>query len=440
MPSHPEQAARLREGTDAAHRARWGQFSTPEPLARFLATWLDVRPGQPLRILDPGAGTGVLGLVAAHHALERGASSVELVAVEQEPRALALLTEAAREHRASRLVVEIVDADFLSAELEGGFDLAVGNPPWLKLSPSDPRGGDAPNAYARFMEVAASLLRPGGQLLFLVPRSYTSGVYFRRFRRRLGELLSLERAHLLRSRTAAFPEDKVLQEVVLVGYRRGSPRHEAVLLGSSEGLGDLEDEAPVAVERALVERSDGRVFLPITQAQRAAMDRMSAWPHTLGSLGLEVSTGPVVPFRSEHLHDGGEVPLLWMSHVRPGQVRWPLPEFAKPQHMRADAPQAQRWPRHRAVLVRRLSAVEEARRVTAALLEPELLPGPWMGIENHLNILHRPGAALDPHLARHLVRALLSEEVELWIRVSSGNTQVNAADLRSLPLPELNRT
>ncbi len=438
--AYARRSRRLRDSTDAAHRARWGQFSTPPPLARLLASWARIRPGAPVRILDPGAGTGILGLVVARHALERGASSVELVAVEQEPRALTILSEAAREHRNAQLSVEIVEADFLSAPLGAGFDLAVGNPPWLKLSPSEPRGGDAPNAYARFMEVAGGLLRPGGQLLFLVPRSYTSGVYFRRFRQRLQETLSLERAHLLRSRTAAFSEDRVLQEVVAVGYRRGEPLRDTVLLGSSEGLDDLEDEAPVVVERALVERADGRIFLPITEAQQRAVGEMSAWPHTLETLGLAVSTGPVVPFRSEHLDDEGEVPLLWMSHVGQDGLRWPLPGFSKPQHMRADAPEAQRWPRRRAVLVRRLSAVEEARRITAAVLDPGALPGPWIGIENHLNILHRPGESLLQALASALTRTLLSEEVELWIRASSGNTQVNAADLRSLPLPELNRT
>ena len=39
-----------------------------------------------------------------------------------------------------------------------------------------------PNIYALFMAIAAHLLAKNGELIFITPRSYTAGPYFRLFR------------------------------------------------------------------------------------------------------------------------------------------------------------------------------------------------------------------------------------------------------------------
>ena len=66
---------------------------------------------------------------------------------------------------------------------------------------------------------------------------------------------------------------------------------------------------------------------------------VDSWPGSLRAYGLQISTGPVVPFRAtEFLDKAGKVPrthvpLLWMNHVQAMQVSWPLgrhkPEYIK---------------------------------------------------------------------------------------------------------------
>ena len=55
-----ERGRRAVEPLDRAHRAERGQFFTPAPIARYMASLLDAPAshGEPVRLLDPGAGIG----------------------------------------------------------------------------------------------------------------------------------------------------------------------------------------------------------------------------------------------------------------------------------------------------------------------------------------------------------------------------------------------
>ncbi|MHB1542091.1 MAG: N-6 DNA methylase [Steroidobacteraceae bacterium] len=59
---------------DDAHRSRLGQFFTPEPVARFMASLFEQPPrGKHLAILDPGAGIGSLSAALLAHLRGHGA-------------------------------------------------------------------------------------------------------------------------------------------------------------------------------------------------------------------------------------------------------------------------------------------------------------------------------------------------------------------------------
>jgi ubiquinone/menaquinone biosynthesis C-methylase UbiE len=115
--------------------------------ARFLEC-LDLRPGS--RVLDVGAGTGVLTLdIAARVAPDGG-----VVALDNSPELLALLVEAARE----RGVAELIKIRAANARempfVDGGFDCAICH--WLLLHVDLPRG-----VVCEMVRV----VRPGGTVM-----------------------------------------------------------------------------------------------------------------------------------------------------------------------------------------------------------------------------------------------------------------------------------
>jgi adenine-specific DNA-methyltransferase len=440
----------------AAHKKAWGQYFTPPTLAAFAARMPTARRNGTVRVLDPGAGTGTLGLSLARALLERSdVTRVELHCVESEPHARAALESAlaaAKREFAGRLRPRVHAHDFLdfatpAAPAIGPIDIVIANPPYFKLSPKDSRGGDAPNIYARFMEVSAALLRAGGELCFIIPRSYASGPYFKRFRGRFHAIMQLERVHLFESRSAAFRSDDVLQENIVVLYsKRAACATDTVVISASAGLADLDARPSVSCPAgALISRDAEQVLaLPTSPEQVQLMQRMGMLPETLASLGLAISTGPVVPFRAtRHLLESGDeqasaVPLLWLAHVRAGKVTWPLERgFRKPEFISSGADPKLLLPASNYVLLRRFSAKEEARRLTAAPLLAGDMQHAWIGLENHLNFIHRPRGRLGVDEAKGLAALLNSRVLDDYFRIFSGNTQVSATEIRSLPLPSL---
>ena len=167
---------------------------------------------------------------------------------------------------------------------------------------------------------------------------------------------------------------------------------------------------------------------------------MDSWPSTLQSLGLNISTGPVVPFRAtERIGKEGNVPeshvpLLWMNHVRAMQTTWPLDRH-KPEYILRTGARTLLVPNRNYVLLRRFSAKEEARRLTAAPYIAAEFAIPEVGFENHLNYVHRLGGTLSEDEAWGLAALYNSQLLDTWFRTINGNTQVSATELRAMPLP-----
>ena len=83
------------------------------------------------------------------------------------------------------------------------------------------------------------LLRPGGQLLAITPRSFTNGPYFRLFRQYFLERMRLDRVHVFEARNKVFADSAVLQEnVILVATRTVSAERGPVVVSTSKSHSD----------------------------------------------------------------------------------------------------------------------------------------------------------------------------------------------------------
>ena len=447
-----------RSGRD--ERSGRGQFVTPSQAARTMASLVEPVGGA-LRVVDPGAGAGALMLALVASAVQRGGFeglSVDLV--ETDRRALELLEAAVRaaemvaEASGLGFVARIIDADFcdVSGWADGdGYDAAILNPPYMKLGANDPcrrmvrgrHGVECPNLYAAFVAVAATLLRDGGQLVAITPRSFANGQYFTDFRRQLTDAASFRRVVLFDRRDRVFGSSSVLQETVIfsMGKSVAAPGAAVRVETRSDHLSEPHEAHDVAHDR-IVSPGDAQRFinLPGSPDVTRAAAQVAALPADLQSLGLAVSTGPVVEFRSRRFlttaHASGSVPLIYPSNVKSDGVQWPL-ATRKPQGL-VVAPETQRqlFPNGCYVLVKRFTAKEEKRRVVAGVYDPVDGYGA-VAFENHLNVIHRDHAPLPRPEAEALAEFLNSDLVDTYFRMFSGSTQVNATDLRRLRFPEI---
>ena len=440
-----------------------GQVMTPPGIAGFMASLFKFTTGSPVRVLDAGAGQGALSGAFIQAWIEKSGlqAPLALTAYEVDPgmqeHLRAVLFQCSREvqRQGGTLDATVQPVDFIQAVSSpfefgdpGAFTHAILNPPYKKITSDSPHrrwlrdlGIETVNLYSGFVAVALQLLRPGGQLVAIVPRSFCNGPYYRPFREMLLRNSAIERIHLFESRTAAFKADGVLQENIILKLVRGAKQGPVAISASRDGLfGHCASRS--VPWRSVVNAGDAEKFIRIPQVDGTA-DIPLPFSRDLDGLGLQVSTGPVVDFRlKEYLRDPAadhSVPLLYPCHFADGAMRWPAGS-AKKKSAILDVPETRRWlyPAGCYVVTRRLSSKEEVRRIVANVVARDAMAEyDWVGFENHLNVFHAEKRGLDEELARGLCAYLNSSMVDRHFRVFNGHTQVNATDLRQLPYPSV---
>ncbi len=454
-----------------------GQFFTPPIVARYMANVAGQLHNE-ARILDPGAGVGILACAICEAAVIYKLTTLTIVAYESDPVLHALCSftlnyahDLLRQH-GIELNIELFNQDFIEAMAEEitqislwssglrpqePFDLAILNPPYFKVNQADTRAKlvkditqGRTNMYTMFMALAASSLRVGGHFVSITPRSFASGTYFRHFRQQFFSAITPELIHIFDSRRSTFEDANVLQEnIILAGARKGIASLDSpfVSISRSRGLNDLAHPLVQDVQRRLIiddKQKDPVLHLPTSDIDTHLLQAFRHWNNRLATYGLEISTGPVVPFRAPHMltsvesvKQGKAFPLLWLQHVRRMDIKWPLEHFDKPQGILQQADPKLLVKNTTQVILRRFSAKEEPRRVTAAVLPEDAFSTELIGLENHLNYLYRPGNTLSHEEAIGIAAFLNTTLVDRYFRITNGNTQVNATELRKLPLPPL---
>jgi adenine-specific DNA-methyltransferase len=453
---------------DLADKATKAQYFTPLLTARFMASMLRME-GRRIRVLDPGAGIGMLSAAWVSEMLGRThrPSEIHLTAFENDAglipwlRQTLILCEKACQGQGISCRIEIRQADFIEqgvAAADRGlftidsleYDTAILNPPYKKIrSDSQARnllrriGIETSNLYTAFLSLALMLLRKGGEFVSITPRSFCNGPYFRPFREHLLKDANLKQFHLFESRDKTFQDDGILQENVILHASKSSAQDRYVRISQSRSPADRQIIGRKVPIEQVVLRNDPEKFIHLVPDKRghALALNMEALPCTLKELGLSVSTGRVIDFRSKPWlrAESSEltVPLIYPGHINNGRIVWPNQKIRKPNAILLEASKNNLLVKAGIyVLVKRFSAKEERKRITAAVFDPMDVPGHQVGFENHLNYYHENGEPLALPLARGLAAFLNSSYVDLYFRQFNGHTQVNATDLRMLRYPD----
>jgi adenine-specific DNA-methyltransferase len=334
------------------------------------------------------------------------------------------------------------------------FDLVVGNPPYRKLGQMSPElrrtFADSiyghPNAYGMFLHAGIEMLRPGGRLGFIIPRSMLSGLYFQNLRRMIEESTWIEEVSVFADRKRVF--SRVLQGTMILVIQKKRHAEPAmkedhrVRTAVVRSIPELENGGPahfMAVPSQVARRLNGTTVWFVSDRERtySLLDKIVGRHPLLGSsaIACPAKTGPIVWNRVKpHLRQGGgagTLPLVWATDVGRFRFRFGSAGESRPAFL-ADNQETERLATlGPSLLVQRVTADEQARRIVASLTR---LPGSRRYfVENHLNVLQpTPGT---PVALEFLLGVLSSDVVEFMFRSMNGNTQVSATELNLLPIP-----
>jgi adenine-specific DNA-methyltransferase len=296
-----------------------------------------------------------------------------------------------------------------------------------------------------FMAVSAALLKEHGQMVFITPRSYCSGLYFKRFRSWFLQHVKPVFFHLFESRKKTFKQH-VLQETIILKAVKQTVTPSHITISTSENA-ELQNIHKIHPAYDTVIRStdhDSMIHLPSDEMALEIVDIIRSWNNTFFNLGFRISTGPVVSFRAtqylteKNSYDGIHcVPLLWMNHLQDFAVQFPLATLKKPQTMLKTEKSSKLLIKNQYyVFVKRFSSKEQKRRLYASYYSPAFLEHTdYFGLENHVNYIWKPIDGLSQDESLGIMALLNSSLLDSYFRVMNGHTQVNASEIHRLPFP-----
>lgn len=445
-----------------SQRKKYGQFFTSKETAVFMAGLFTIPEIEVISVLDPGAGSGILS-VALIERLQTVPSirKIKLVCYENNPNVLDLLhsnLEWVCRHTTKEVTFQIVTDNYVLSQIDNynlmlgadlnphKFDLVIGNPPYMKIPKDAPEAMampdvcyGAPNLYFLFASMSLFNLKDNGEMVYIIPRSWTSGAYFKRFRQKFLDDGALEHIHLFVSRDKVFEKESVLQETIIIKVKKTTIKPDSITITTTQSNADFSQktvfDAPYSI---VVNGEDCYVYLATNSEEVETLCKLNNWVDTLPSIGLKMKTGLTVDFRNrEALRDIVEekaVPLFYSQHIQDGKVVFPI---GKEHEYIVTEQSGLRQKNTNYLFVKRFTAKEERRRLQCGVYLARKYPEyTEISTQNKINFICGL-RDLSECVVYGLYVLFNSTLYDRYYRILNGSTQVNSTEVNSMPIPPM---
>jgi len=463
--------AKLIRMKSKSENIRLGRFFTKKETARLMATMLSLDTERAaFTVLDPGAGTGILSAAVVEEICKRckNCRAIFLTCYESNPDFVPMLEDnlervrrKARHDYDVKLYVTVYEENYITESkghytvtmtdiVEDRFDIIICNPPTdlvEKTSSEASRAGGVTqvkiNAAYLFAKMAAKHLEEGGRLVIMLPTSVASASSLTSYRKEMAETLSLEKIHLFIGKQKNAKRAIPLKKSIILSYRKAE-KPSTVMITTSTDWGKPENTVLLEPQpySFVVDKNDGSLTLPKSLEDTNIVKYFLAFPETLDSLGLKISTGLVLDSRCEGLiftePIKGCVPLIRPSAIHGGKVHFPMP--IKHQYIAATDHRLIQKNKNM-VFIKRVPAKSDERFLTCAIHMAGAMPQ-YTHISTHNKINYIDTKDKSGEMCARLVWglfALLNSTIyDRYLSIVSKSKQINAKELRYLPLPPRN--
>nr|HPR59688.1 Eco57I restriction-modification methylase domain-containing protein [Prolixibacteraceae bacterium] len=302
-----------------------------------------------------------------------------------------------------------------------------------------------PNIYSLFMGVAAKLLKQDGELIFITPRSFAAGNYFKAFRQSFFNDVSISNIHIFESRNKMFKNDNVLQEnIILRATKQSNAEIKITVSECDKGLNNPTEKVFKTNSLIDLKSKDKVLFIPSNDKETNTIEIFKKWQNTLNDFNIQISTGPVVAFRcTEFLKSEGTIngllsPLIWLHNIKEMEFIYPLQKGNKPSLIvNSEESRKVLLKNKNYILLRRFSSKDDKSRLVCCPFFSSNFETEMVGFENHLNYIHRPNGDLSENEIWGISALYSSSLFDTYFRTFNGNTQVGATELKQIKMPPL---
>lgn len=448
-----ENTNRFMNAVPKAKRKKYGQFFTNATTAWYMASLFNFDTTKPqISLLDAGAGTGILSAAVVQKLLNDGYTGhIHITCYETDTLVLPLLEEnltiiknnanvSFTVNNENYITSQSFGGDTFFKENENIYDYVIGTPPYLKI-PKDAAEAKsmplvchgAPNLYFLFWAMGIYNLKQGQELVYIVPRSWTSGAYFRKFREFLFRNCVITDIHLFESRDKVFDGESVLQETIIVKILKTQQRPSTIHITTSATF-DFSDVRSFTTSYDTIVGKNQYVYLVTNKEDADVLQKINHFDKTLPEINLKMQTGIIVDFRTREVLrnelEEGAYPLLYSQHIKGGKVIWP--QGKKGEVIKTER-EGYLQKNSDFLLVKRFTSKEEGRRLQCGIyLKQKYAQFEYISTQNKVNFIKCD----SPCITYGLYVLLNSTLYDCYYRILNGSTQVNSTEINQMPIPE----
>ncbi|EES49624.1 Eco57I restriction-modification methylase domain-containing protein [Clostridium botulinum] len=447
---------------DNINKGRYAQFHTPWNIACYMSKMFNQSKCSTIRILDPGSGFGILTAAFINNILlvnENKIKKIIITMYEIDEKVIPKLNYNMNiiTHICNKKGIQIkyvihnknFISTFSSLEKNNNYNYVIVNPPYKKLKTKSEEkqilkklGLDSTNYYSAFVSLAKRLLIKNGELVAITPRSFCNGEYFNGFRKDLLYDMSFDKIHLFESRNEVFKNDEVLQESIIyhcIKNKSNGKKNVQISYSYDESFNNI-IRKQCKIEDVILPNDDKFIIRILKHNEEDEISKkINLLDLTLDQLGISVSTGPVVDFRELDKsllknYERGTIPIIFSEHIGFNYIEWPKLNVKKYNYIMPNNTNKNKL-RNKGVylLIKRITSKEDKRRIVSAICNVSGYK--YITFDNKVNYYHINKSGISYNIAKGLNIYLSSTIVDIYFRTLSGNTQVNASDLKSLKYP-----
>ena len=448
---------------------RLGRLFTKKDTARLMASTVSLdKSKSAYTILDVGAGTGILSAAMIERiCMEcRNVEQIFLTCYENNEDFCDMLEDNLERIRKKcrhdydvKLFSTVYRENYLTDSkkhytvtffdtIPDRYDIVISNPPtdFAEKFSDDAEGvgGISQLKLSKaflFLKNAKDSVEEGGQLVMMLPTTYSSASALAPLRKEISEALSLTNLHLFIGKQKNESRAVPLKKSFIATFINGE-RPDTVTVSTSHDNGKSAVELGSLPYGFIVDELTGMLTLPKNAEDTKIVKYISTFPETLESLGLRMSTGLIVDSKCEGLlftePTEGTVPLIRTQSLVGGQTKFPQP--IKRQYI-APISSSLIQKNKNMILVKRVPAKSDERFVNCSVyLAAELPQYKYISTHNKINFIDTKdkNAEMPARFVFGLFALLNSTVYDRFISIISKSRQINSKEMRTLPLPPRN--
>ncbi|MFH0736103.1 MAG: Eco57I restriction-modification methylase domain-containing protein [bacterium] len=440
-----------------------GQFFTPPETALFMAGFMDLgQIPEIINILEPGVGTAILACSFIEEIIKNNkiieinldCYEIDLSIIPYTTCVLEYLKEWLNKQNIV-LTYNLVIEDYIvynKSVFEGIYngvlyDFIISNPPFFKLPNNDERVKIAsqilhglPNIYSIFFYISTLILKKEGKLLYLIPRSFCSGSFFKLIRNNYLKNIKINKIHLFSSDEKIFDSHSVVYEFVIVECQKNIEELNNYNINITHA-NNIHSVKNVDYDRNF-NTGENIIELPACEEDLSILNKIHSWTGSLKKYGCNILHGKLIITACEKYiyNKEGEnlVPLLWLPNIETGKFNYPLP-LNYGQYLLADAKTEKYILENKNyVLLRRYNNNDYTKRIISTPYLNKYLNSKNIAIERLISCIYKNECELSNEEVIGISAILNSRFINSYLRMINGIINVTAEMILNIPLPDIN--